>query len=77
MAFLPKTHTLILIRRKDETNTNYQAFYKITNQHYSKASQQTGKTKELSQIGKDKDDVELNAMWYPGLDSEIEEAYQW
>lgn len=39
VAFLPKTHTLILIRRKDETNTNYQAFYKITNQYYSKASQ--------------------------------------
>lgn len=37
VAFLPKMHTLRLIKKKkDETNANYRAFYKITSHWYSK-----------------------------------------
>lgn len=38
VAFLPKMHALNPIMRKDETDPNCRASYKITNQHYSKAS---------------------------------------
>lgn len=74
VAFLPKLHTLNLIMRKDCTNKNYKAFCQIINQYYSKASQswKTGKTMELSQIGKDKEDLKVNAIWYLDLDPEIE-----
>lgn len=49
---------------KGEKNANYRAFYIITIQHYSKASQawKTGKTEGLSQIGKDKEDMKLNVL---------------
>ena len=30
---------------------------------------------ELSQIGKDKEDLKVNAIWYLDLDPEIEKGY--